>query len=102
MKFNNMANFNSPYLRLDSTVKAVAEPFTLNIDAIFNTNGAVYLYGPQSGELYSKFLMKAEPLAFTQSFEYRASSTHEQQNEQPDYTPGAKPHIEDDIQTERP
>jgi len=80
MKFNNMANFNSPYLRLDSTVKAVAEPFTLNIDAIFNTNGAVYLYGPQSGELYSKFLMKAEPLAFTQSFEYRASSTHELTN----------------------
>ncbi|XP_038560849.1 apolipoprotein B-100-like [Micropterus salmoides] len=77
MKFNNMANFNSPSLRLDSTVKTVAAPFTLNIDAIFNSNGAVYLYGQQSGELYSKFLLKAEPLLFTNSFEYRASSTHE-------------------------
>jgi len=80
MKIDNTANFNSPYLRLDSTVKAVAEPFTLNIDAILNTNGEVHLYGPQSGELYSKFLLKAEPLAFTQSFEYRASSTHELTN----------------------
>lgn len=77
MKFNNVANFNSPYLRLDSTVKTVAAPFTLNIDAIFNSDGAVYLYGQQSGELYSKFLLKAEPLLFTHSFEYRASTTHE-------------------------
>lgn len=76
MKFNNVANFNSPSLRLDSTVKTVAEPFTLDIDAIFNSNGAVYLYGEQSGELYSKFLLKAEPLLFTHSFEYRASTTH--------------------------
>ncbi|XP_041832055.1 apolipoprotein B-100-like [Melanotaenia boesemani] len=77
VKFNNAANFNSPSLRLDSTVKTVAAPFTLNIDAIFNSNGAVYLYGEQSGELYSKFLLKAEPTLFTQSFEYRASTSHE-------------------------
>nr|XP_046228823.1 apolipoprotein B-100-like [Scatophagus argus] len=77
MKLNNAANINSPYLRLDSTVKTVAAPFTLNIDAIFNSDGAVYLYGQQSGELYSKFLLKAEPRQFTHSFEYRASTTHE-------------------------
>ncbi|XP_070781811.1 apolipoprotein B-100-like [Enoplosus armatus] len=77
MTFNNVGNFNSPSLRLGSTLKTVAAPFTLNIDAIFNSDGAVYLYGQQSGELYSKFLLKAEPLLFTQSFEYRASTTHE-------------------------
>ncbi|XP_053193160.1 apolipoprotein B-100-like [Scomber japonicus] len=77
MKFNNVANFKSQNLRLDSTIKTVAEPFTLNIDAIFNSNGAMYLYGQQSGELYSKFLLKAEPLVFTHSFESRASTTHE-------------------------
>lgn len=76
MKFNNVANFNSPSLRLDSKIKAVAEQFTLDIDAIFNSNGAVYLYGAQSGELYSKFLLKAEPLLLTNSFEFRASTTH--------------------------
>ncbi|KAM4521771.1 apolipoprotein B-100-like [Odontesthes bonariensis] len=77
VKLSNVANFNSPSLRLDSTVKAVAAPFTLNIDAIFNSNGGVYLYGQQSGEVYSKFLLKAEPMLFTQSFEYRASTSHE-------------------------
>lgn len=77
MKFNNAANFNSPSLRLDSKVKTIAAPFTLNIDATFNSDGAVYLYGQQSGELYSKFLLKAEPLLFTHSFEYRASTTHD-------------------------
>ncbi|XP_034555340.1 apolipoprotein B-100-like [Notolabrus celidotus] len=77
MKFNNVANFNSPALRLDSTVKTVAAPFTLQIDAIVNSDGSVYLYGQQGGELYSKFLLKAEPMVFTHSFECRASSTHE-------------------------
>ncbi|CAJ1077019.1 apolipoprotein B-100-like [Xyrichtys novacula] len=77
MKFSNAANFNSPSLRLDSTVNAVAAPFTLNIDAIFNSDGSVYLYGQQSGELYGKFLLKAEPMVFTHSLECRASSTHE-------------------------
>lgn len=77
MKFNNVANFNSPSLRLDSTVKTVVAPFTLNIDALFNSDGAVYLYGDHSGELYSKFLLKAEPGLFTHSFDYRASTTHE-------------------------
>ncbi|XP_030577076.1 apolipoprotein B-100-like [Archocentrus centrarchus] len=77
MKFNNVASFNSPSLHLDSKVTTVAEPFTLNIDSIFNSNGEVHLYGQQSGEIYSKFLLRAEPMLFTQSFEYRASTTHE-------------------------
>ncbi|KAG7239697.1 hypothetical protein INR49_028633 [Caranx melampygus] len=77
MKFNNVANLKSPSLRLDSTVKTVAEPFTLNIDAIFKSDGAVYLYGDHSGELYSKFLLKAEPGLFTHSFDYRSSTTHD-------------------------
>ncbi|XP_054618361.1 apolipoprotein B-100-like [Dunckerocampus dactyliophorus] len=77
MKFNNLADYKSQSLRLDSKINAVAKPFSLNIDALFNSNGAVSFYGQQSGELYSKFLLKAEPLLFTHSFEYRASTTHE-------------------------
>ncbi|KAM4712808.1 apolipoprotein B-100-like [Anableps anableps] len=76
IKFSNLANFNSPSLRVDSTVKTAAAPFILNIDAIFNSNGDVYLFGKHSGELYSKFLLKAEPTEFAQSFEYRASTSH--------------------------
>ncbi|KAM9354956.1 apolipoprotein B-100-like [Pholidichthys leucotaenia] len=77
LKLHNDAKFDSPSFRLDSSIKANAAPFTLNIDAMLNSNGAVYLCGRQSGELYSKFILKAEPLLFTQSLEYRTSSTHE-------------------------
>ncbi|XP_028996434.1 apolipoprotein B-100-like [Betta splendens] len=77
LKFNNVANINSPSLRLNNKVKTTAAPFTLNIEATHNSDGAVYFYGQQSGNLYSKFLLKAEPLLFTHSFEYRASTTHE-------------------------
>ncbi|CAL8392229.1 unnamed protein product [Arctogadus glacialis] len=80
MKFNNMANINTKPLRLDSTVKSIVTPFSMSIDAILNSNGEIQLYGEQSGELYSKFLLKAEPLSMVQSFEYRASTTHELQN----------------------
>ncbi|MEQ2309852.1 hypothetical protein AMECASPLE_002761 [Ameca splendens] len=76
IKFSNVANFNSPSLLVDSIIKTTAAPFTLNVDAIFNSNGEVYLFGKHSGELYSKFLLKAEPTEFEQSFEYRASSSH--------------------------
>ncbi|KAG7270489.1 hypothetical protein CRUP_032785, partial [Coryphaenoides rupestris] len=80
MKFNNVANLNTQSLRLDSTVKTIAAPFTLSVDAILNSNGEIQLYGKQSGDLYSKFLLKAEPLAMINSFEYRASTTHELDN----------------------
>lgn len=83
VKFNDMANINSPSLRLVSTVKTVAEPFALTIDAIFNSDGEVSLYGQHRGEVYSKFLLKAKPLLYTQSFEYRASTSHEQEGRDP-------------------
>ncbi|XP_057678413.1 apolipoprotein B-100-like [Corythoichthys intestinalis] len=77
MKFNNIADYKSKSLRFDSNINAAAEPFSLNIDALFNANGGLSLYGQQGGQLYSKFLLKAEPLLFTHSFESRASTTHE-------------------------
>lgn len=79
MKSNNVFSLNSPNLILASTVKTMAAPFALNIDAVFNSDGSVSLYGDHSGNLYSKFLLKAEPMLFTQSFECRASTTHDMQ-----------------------
>lgn len=76
IQFNNVANFNSPNLRLDSKITTHVAPFTLNIDANFKSDGAVYLYGQQSGEVYSNFLLKAEPMLFTHSLEHRASTSH--------------------------
>lgn len=77
MKTNNVFSFNSPNLRLGSTVKIIAAPLALNIDAVLNSDGSVSLYGVHSGDLYSKFLLKAEPTLFTHSFEYRASTSHD-------------------------
>lgn len=80
MQTKDVFSVNSPNLRLGSTVKTTAAPFTLNIDGVFNSGGSVSLYGVHSGDLYSKFLLKAEPLLFTHSFEYRASTSHDIQN----------------------
>lgn len=80
MKTNNVFSVNSPNLHLGSTVKTMAAPFILNIDAVFNSDGSVSLYGVHSGDLHSRFLLKAEPLLFTHSFECRASTSHEIQN----------------------
>lgn len=75
VKFNDVANLNCPIFRMDSSIKASAEPFSLNVDAICNSNANFNLFGEKSGQMYSKFLMKAEPLMFTHSFEQRASAS---------------------------
>ncbi|XP_072305812.1 uncharacterized protein [Eucyclogobius newberryi] len=75
MKFSDVINLNSPILRFDSTFKSSAAPFTLNVDAICNSNIDYNFYGEKNAQMYSKFLMKAEPLMFTHSMENRASAT---------------------------
>ncbi|KAK7940141.1 hypothetical protein WMY93_003467 [Mugilogobius chulae] len=74
MTFNEIANLNSPMMRFDSTFKSSAAPFSLNIDAICNSNVDYNFYGEKNAQMYSKFLMKAEPLMFTHSLEHRASA----------------------------
>ncbi|XP_051908802.1 apolipoprotein B-100-like isoform X2 [Hippocampus zosterae] len=77
VKFSHVADYKSRFLRLDGKVNAAAEPFSLTVDALLNSDGGVSFYGQQSGDLYSEFLLKAQPLLFTQSFEYRGSTSHE-------------------------
>ncbi|KAM9798131.1 apolipoprotein B-100-like [Neosynchiropus ocellatus] len=76
LSLKNLANFKSATLLVDSNTNAIMEPFTLNVDAVFTSNGDVYLFGKHSGEVYSKFLLKAEPFNFRHSLEQRASTTH--------------------------
>ncbi|XP_033846420.1 apolipoprotein B-100-like [Periophthalmus magnuspinnatus] len=72
--FNDVASINSPILRFDGTFKTSAAPFTLNIDAICNSNVDYNFYGEKNAQMYSKFLMKAEPFMFTHALEHRASA----------------------------
>ncbi|XP_067311333.1 apolipoprotein B-100 isoform X2 [Pseudorasbora parva] len=73
---NCKTQVNCESLRLENSIRTMAMPFSLTIDAFLNSDGTVKFYGKHSGQLYSKFLLKAEPLAFAKSHECRASAVH--------------------------
>ncbi|XP_074050950.1 apolipoprotein B-100 [Macrotis lagotis] len=70
-------NYNSESLRFSNVFHAMMEPFKLAMDAHTTGNGRLILGGEHTGQLYSKFLLKAEPLALTFSHDYKASSGHQ-------------------------
>ncbi|XP_056150533.1 apolipoprotein B-100-like [Lampris incognitus] len=80
VSITNDARFNSQPMRFDHTIRASIVPFDFNFDAIFNADGDLTLYGKHSGQLYGKFLLKAQPLAFATSHEYRGSVTQQLNN----------------------
>ncbi|ELV11105.1 Apolipoprotein B-100 [Tupaia chinensis] len=69
-------NCNSDSLHFSNVFRSVMAPFTMTIDAHTNGNGKLVLWGEHTGQLYSKFLLKAEPLAFTFSHDYKGSTSH--------------------------
>uniref|UniRef100_A0A5F9DG36 Apolipoprotein B n=1 Tax=Oryctolagus cuniculus TaxID=9986 RepID=A0A5F9DG36_RABIT len=69
-------NYNSDSLHFNNVFHSVLAPFTLTIDTLTNGNGKLVLWGEHTGKLYSKFLLKAEPLAFTFSHDYQGSIRH--------------------------
>lgn len=79
-KLTNDFRFHSQAIRYDHTIRCSAVPFDFNLDAIVNADGDVTLYGKHSGQLYGKFLLKAQPLAFASTHECRASVTHQLDN----------------------
>ncbi|KAK3537618.1 hypothetical protein QTP70_017011 [Hemibagrus guttatus] len=74
--FKSETHLNSKALRLENVIRTMALPFSLTVDGILNMDGSVNWYGEHTGQLYSKFLLKAEPLAIAKSHDWRASSTH--------------------------
>ncbi|KAK7940142.1 hypothetical protein WMY93_003468 [Mugilogobius chulae] len=79
-RFSNDARFNSQPMRFDHTIRCSVVPFDFNLDAIFNADGDMTLYGKHSAQLYGKFLVKAQPLAFASTQEWRASMTQNLDN----------------------
>ncbi|XP_010381303.2 apolipoprotein B-100 [Rhinopithecus roxellana] len=69
-------NYNSDSLHFSNVFHSVMAPFTMTIDTYTNGNGKLALWGEHTGQLYSKFLLKAEPLAFTFSHDYKGSTSH--------------------------
>ncbi|KAM6123152.1 LOW QUALITY PROTEIN: apolipoprotein B-100 [Pterocles gutturalis] len=69
-------NYDSKSLRFSNAVRSTMAPFAITADIHTNGNGKLMAMGEHTGDLYSKFLFKAEPLAFTFSHDYRGSSSH--------------------------
>uniref|UniRef100_A0A3P8U0I8 Vitellogenin domain-containing protein n=1 Tax=Amphiprion percula TaxID=161767 RepID=A0A3P8U0I8_AMPPE len=79
-RISNDARFNSQPVRFDHTIRCSIVPFDFNLDAIFNADGDMTVYGKHSAQLYGKFLVKAQPLAFASSHECRASVNQQLNN----------------------
>lgn len=80
-KFTNDVRFNSQLIRFDHNIRWSAVPFDFNLDAIFNGDGDVTVFGKHSGQFYDKFQLRAQPLAFASLHECRASMTQQLDNE---------------------
>ncbi|KAK0137819.1 Apolipoprotein B-100 [Merluccius polli] len=78
--FFNDARFNSQPMRFDHNMRANMVPFDFNLDTVFNADGDLALYGSQSAQIYGKNLIRAKPLVFASSHEYRASVSHKMDN----------------------
>lgn len=81
VRINNDARFTSHLGQFSTNLQATAAPFTFNVHAIANGDGELHLFGKHSAQMYTKFLLKAEPLALAHSHECRFSTTHELHNE---------------------
>ncbi|XP_047244216.1 apolipoprotein Bb, tandem duplicate 1 [Girardinichthys multiradiatus] len=79
-RFSNDARFNSQPIRFDHTIRCNFVPFDFNLDAMLNGDGDITIYGQHSAQLYSKLLIRAQPLAFISSHECRASVTQKLDN----------------------
>ncbi|XP_028635227.1 apolipoprotein B-100 [Grammomys surdaster] len=68
--------YNSDPLHFNNVFHFVLAPFTLGIDTHTSGDGKLSLWGEHTGQLYSKFLLKAEPLALAFSHDYKGSTSH--------------------------
>ncbi|XP_042356872.1 apolipoprotein B-100 isoform X2 [Plectropomus leopardus] len=75
-KSNCEAQINSEPLHFESTIRTMALPFSLTVNALINSEGEIHLYGRHTGQLYSKLLAKAEPLALAYSHDSRVATIH--------------------------
>ena len=67
-------------MRFDNNVRASVVPFDFNLDTVFNADGDLALYGMPSAQIYFKNLLRAQPLVFVSSHEYRASVNQKMDN----------------------
>ncbi|XP_016110732.1 apolipoprotein B-100-like [Sinocyclocheilus grahami] len=79
-KFSNEVHFNSPSLQLEINILTKTEPFSVNVESSFNSDGALNLYGKHSGQVKSMLLLQAEPKSYSYKHEWKASTSHQLNN----------------------
>ncbi|KAM8915788.1 apolipoprotein B-100 isoform 2-T3 [Spinachia spinachia] len=75
-KSNCAVLINSVPFHFESTIRTMALPFSLTVNSLVNSYGQINLYGKHSGQLYSKLLVKTEPLTLAYSHDSQVSTTH--------------------------
>lgn len=70
------AQVHSAPVRFNSSVRTMALPFRLTVDAGFNAAGEINLHGQHTGDTYSQLLLKAEPLALSFAHKSGISTAH--------------------------
>uniref|UniRef100_A0A8C8RUL8 Apolipoprotein B n=1 Tax=Pelusios castaneus TaxID=367368 RepID=A0A8C8RUL8_9SAUR len=69
-------NCDAKSLHFTNVIRSAMAPFTVTADVHTNGDGKLFAAGEHNGQLYSKLLFKAEPLAFTLSHDYKGSTSH--------------------------
>ncbi|XP_043075498.1 apolipoprotein B-100-like [Puntigrus tetrazona] len=80
IKLSNEVHFISPSLQLESNILTKVEPFIVNVENSFNSDGTLNLYGKHSGQVKSMLLLQAEPMSCSYKHEWKASTSHQLNN----------------------
>ncbi|KAM9355030.1 apolipoprotein B-100 [Pholidichthys leucotaenia] len=70
------AQFKSEPFNFDGTIRTMALPFSLSVDAAVNTSGVINLHGRHTGQTRCNLAVKAEPLALAYEHISQISTTH--------------------------
>uniref|UniRef100_A0A3B3IC86 Apolipoprotein Ba n=1 Tax=Oryzias latipes TaxID=8090 RepID=A0A3B3IC86_ORYLA len=73
---NCQARLNSEPLHFDVSIRTMALPFSLTIDALANGEGEIHLHGKHNGRTSSKLLVKIAPLVLAMSHDFQGSTMH--------------------------
>ncbi|XP_075454563.1 apolipoprotein B-100 [Ascaphus truei] len=74
--FSSSTNCETKSMRFTNIIRSVMAPFTITIDSHTTGDGRLLIFGEHTGQLYSKFILKAEPFAFNLDHDYRGSTGH--------------------------
>ncbi|KAM4042662.1 apolipoprotein B-100 [Anomaloglossus baeobatrachus] len=76
VSLSSNTNCDSKVMRFTNRIRSVVQPFTITIDSRTNGDGRLTYFGQHSGNLYSKFILKGEPLSFSLVHDYKGSTKH--------------------------